>query len=68
MVDMILCMVYGIEETHHYGNVIKGWEGYLNAKPKASASNRKPKIGPKDRLFSSSSVTAPESAPNDDGT
>jgi chromatin modification-related protein EAF6 len=48
-----------IDDTHHYGNVIKGWEGFLNAKPKQQHM-RKTKIIEKDRIFSGSSATCPK--------
>jgi len=55
-----------IEETNHYGNVIRGWEGFVNSKPKAlEAGARKPKISQKDRVFSLSSVSAPADKPED---
>eukprot|EP00455_Lapot_gusevi_P056195 TRINITY_DN9279_c0_g1_i1.p1 TRINITY_DN9279_c0_g1~~TRINITY_DN9279_c0_g1_i1.p1 ORF type:complete len:120 (+),score=9.27 TRINITY_DN9279_c0_g1_i1:153-512(+) len=54
-----------IEDTHHYGNIIRGWEGYINYKHK-HASIRRPKIAEKDRIFSSSSKTAPECKRDDD--
>ncbi|GAB5358287.1 hypothetical protein AAMO2058_000445100 [Amorphochlora amoebiformis] len=49
-----------IIDTSHYGNVIKGWEGYQSAKPKQTHNVRKPKIIDKDRIFSESSTTAPK--------
>ncbi len=56
-----------IAQTHHYGNVIKGWDGFSNPRPRpGSHAARKPKIAPKDRLFSSSSTTSPTK--NDDDT
>jgi Histone acetyltransferase subunit NuA4 len=48
-----------IDETSQYGNVIKGWDGFLNAKPKVFQT-RRVKINEKDRIFSSSSTTAPD--------
>uniref|UniRef100_A0A7S2XBB0 Chromatin modification-related protein MEAF6 n=1 Tax=Lotharella oceanica TaxID=641309 RepID=A0A7S2XBB0_9EUKA len=52
-------------DTNHYGNVIKGWEGYNNAKPKQMHAIRKTKINEKDRIFSESSTTAPKHVDDD---
>jgi len=52
-----------IEETNHYGNVVKGWEGYLNSKPLRKQNHvRKMKITLKDRIFSNSSLSSAELA------
>lgn len=49
-----------LDETSHYGNIVKGWEGLLNARPKAvHAHVRKPKINDKDRVWSNSSTSRP---------
>mmetsp|Transcript_3142 Transcript_3142/g.5847 ORF Transcript_3142/g.5847 Transcript_3142/m.5847 type:complete len:126 (+) Transcript_3142:53-430(+) len=55
-----------IAETSHYGNVIKGWEGFNSSKPKQSHTVRKAKIVDKDRIFSDSSTTAPRMIDEDD--
>mmetsp|Transcript_1581 Transcript_1581/g.1956 ORF Transcript_1581/g.1956 Transcript_1581/m.1956 type:complete len:131 (-) Transcript_1581:132-524(-) len=49
-----------IADTSHYGNVVKGWEGYNAAKPKQGQNVRRAKIVEKDRIFSTSSTTAPK--------
>mmetsp|Transcript_24880 Transcript_24880/g.34619 ORF Transcript_24880/g.34619 Transcript_24880/m.34619 type:complete len:131 (-) Transcript_24880:14-406(-) len=54
-----------IQDTGHYGNVIKGWEGYNAAKPKQTQNVRKAKIVDKDRIFSESSTTAPKAMEED---
>ena len=46
------------DDTYQYGNIIKGWEGYLNAKANFKSSIKR-KIPVKDRVFSNSSLTAP---------
>jgi len=57
-----------IEDTYTYGNIVKGWEGYVNLKPKQILApvGRKPKITDKERPFSMSSVTAPDANEYDD--
>jgi len=48
-----------IEETNHYGNIIKGWDGYLNVKAKSLQNvSRRLKISNKNRIFSNSSTTS----------
>ncbi|CAD8067300.1 unnamed protein product [Paramecium sonneborni] len=49
-----------LEETGHFGNVIKGWEGYLNMKNIKLNGNmqKKGKINQQDRIFSQSSKTS----------
>jgi chromatin modification-related protein EAF6 len=48
-----------IDESSNYGNVIKGWDGFLTSKPKVHTGTRRPRIPRKDRIFSNSSLTAP---------
>eukprot|EP00823_Brevimastigomonas_motovehiculus_P000490 TRINITY_DN10618_c0_g1_i1.p1 TRINITY_DN10618_c0_g1~~TRINITY_DN10618_c0_g1_i1.p1 ORF type:complete len:154 (+),score=46.15 TRINITY_DN10618_c0_g1_i1:114-575(+) len=43
-----------LEETSHYGNVVKGWESFT----KSTQHSRKQKVADKDRIFSYSSVTS----------
>eukprot|EP00826_Nyctotherus_ovalis_P051349 TRINITY_DN6412_c0_g1_i10.p1 TRINITY_DN6412_c0_g1~~TRINITY_DN6412_c0_g1_i10.p1 ORF type:complete len:153 (-),score=45.00 TRINITY_DN6412_c0_g1_i10:43-501(-) len=46
---------------HCLGNVIKGWDGYLNkpSKPQATLTQKKPRLYACERIFSASSVTSP---------
>ncbi len=48
-----------IDETINYGNVIKGWESFLNSKSKHQSLRKPSKIPEKYRIFSLSSATAP---------
>ena len=53
-----------LEESTQFGNVLKGWEGFLNAAQlKNSGVKRTVKDG--ERMFSLSSVTSPLSSAND---
>ncbi|KAI9094107.1 histone acetyltransferase subunit NuA4-domain-containing protein [Phlyctochytrium arcticum] len=45
-----------LEDTSQYGNIIKGFEGYLHT----SSTKKKQKLSEEDRLFSRSSVTYPK--------
>ena len=44
-----------LEDTHHLGNIIRGWDGYLSSR---SGALKKMKFKDADRLFSTSSVTS----------
>ena len=49
-----------IERTQAYGNVVKGWEGFLNYRiQKPGLPQRRTRIARADRIFSNSSVSAP---------
>jgi hypothetical protein len=53
-----------IRDTSYYGNVIKGWDGYITVRLNKSSHHsinqaKKMKILNKERLFSNSSITAP---------
>ena len=51
-----------LEQTNDTGNVVKGWDGYLDllaAKPAASPAAAAPGVEPSSRVFSNSSSTAP---------
>jgi len=44
-----------LDDTHHLGNIIRGWDGYLSSR---SGALKKMRFKDADRLFSMSSVTA----------
>jgi len=44
-----------LEDTHHLGNIIRGWDGYLSSR---SGALKKMKFKDSDRWFSMSSVTS----------
>lgn len=50
-----------LEDTHHLGNIIRGWDGYLSSR---SGALKRLKFKESDRLFSMSSVTAIKVSPN----
>ena len=54
-----------LDATLGHGNIVRGWEGYIDSKPRINAqSKRDKKIKPSERIFSYSSYTSP--IPNDD--
>lgn len=59
-----------LEETAHYGNVVRGWDGFLTSRPRphhAHASHHASKrsvVATKERAFSLSSASAPIEAPD----
>ena len=57
-----------LEETGNFGNVVKGFEGYLSTRARASHSTRKTKFKDSDRIFSNSSYSLyPAVASSTDG-
>ena len=51
----------GTSHIYLLGNIIKGWDGYLNkpSKPQAALTQKKPRLYACERIFSASSVTSP---------
>jgi len=47
-----------LEDTSIHGNIIKGWDGYLDSKITKPSTLRRPKVFEKDRVFSASSSTS----------
>ncbi|GBG23866.1 Chromatin modification-related protein MEAF6 [Hondaea fermentalgiana] len=57
-----------LEETGTTGNVVRGWEGYIDSKPRATLTNKKEKrLKPSERIFSYSSATAPDEITSETG-
>ncbi|GAB4843123.1 hypothetical protein Ancab_013099 [Ancistrocladus abbreviatus] len=48
-----------LQESNHFGNALKGYEGFLSSTKSSTNLKRTRKLQPEDRLFSLSSVTSP---------
>jgi len=48
-----------LEETGSTGNVVRGWDGYIDSKPRMLTFRRDVKLRASERIFSYSSVTSP---------
>mmetsp|Transcript_17813 Transcript_17813/g.51014 ORF Transcript_17813/g.51014 Transcript_17813/m.51014 type:complete len:130 (-) Transcript_17813:105-494(-) len=49
-----------LEETSATGNVVRGWEGYIDSRPRSTmASKKERRAKASERIFSFSSVTSP---------
>ncbi|XP_010551690.1 PREDICTED: chromatin modification-related protein MEAF6 [Tarenaya hassleriana] len=48
-----------LQESSHFGNALKGYEGFLSSSKSAASAKRSRKFQPEDRIFSLSSVTSP---------
>lgn len=52
-----------LEDTNPYGNVVKGWDGFLTSRPKPHGAShhasKRSHIAARDRIFSNCSTTAP---------
>ncbi|XP_021673150.1 uncharacterized protein LOC110659501 isoform X2 [Hevea brasiliensis] len=48
-----------LQDSGHFGNVLKGFEGFLSSSKSTTNVKRSRKFQPEDRLFSLSSVTSP---------
>lgn len=48
-----------LQDSSHFGNILKGFEGFLSTSKNTSNLKRSRKFQPEDRLFSLSSVTSP---------
>lgn len=52
-----------LEDTNHYGNVVKGWDGFLTSRPKPHGAShhasKRVNVALRDRIWSLSSQTAP---------
>ncbi|XP_039029706.1 chromatin modification-related protein eaf6-like [Hibiscus syriacus] len=49
-----------LQDSSHFGHVLKGFEGFLSSSKNTANLKRSRKFQPEDRLFSLSSVTSPE--------
>lgn len=59
-----------LEESAHYGNVVKGWDGFLTSRPRMVThsthhGSKRSNITIKERVFSCSSTSAPVDNPLD---
>ncbi|KAH9625075.1 hypothetical protein KSS87_005855 [Heliosperma pusillum] len=48
-----------LQDSNHFGHVLKGFEGFLSSSKSATNLKRPRKFQPEDRIFSLSSVTSP---------
>ncbi|KDP40331.1 hypothetical protein JCGZ_02329 [Jatropha curcas] len=48
-----------LQDSSHFGHVLKGFEGFLSSSKSTANIKRSRKFQPEDRLFSMSSVTSP---------
>ncbi|KAL9262524.1 Chromatin modification-related protein [Drosera capensis] len=48
-----------LQESNHFGNVLKGYDGFLSSSKTTTNLKRSRKFQPEDRLFSLSSITSP---------
>ncbi|XP_052189596.1 uncharacterized protein LOC127799527 isoform X4 [Diospyros lotus] len=48
-----------LQESSHFGNAFKGFDGFLSASKNTTNLKRSRKLQPEDRIFSLSSVTSP---------
>ncbi|CAN1180845.1 Chromatin modification-related protein MEAF6 [Linum perenne] len=48
-----------LQDSSHFGNMLKGFEGFLSSSKNSSNLKRCRKLLPEDRVFSLSSVTSP---------
>ncbi|KAL7177661.1 hypothetical protein ACSBR2_030926 [Camellia fascicularis] len=48
-----------LQESSHFGNALKGFDGFLSASKNTTNLKRSRKFQPEDRIFSLSSVTSP---------
>lgn len=57
----MILFLNSIEDTSSYGNIVKGWDGFINSKTNKSShtTQKRSRVQMKERIFSRSSVTAP---------